>query len=240
MTSTLTKKQRNDLVVKNQKLAMMVAHRMRHCTIEPYEDLAQIALIGLMRAIDKFDESRGYALSSFAVPFIRGEILHWVRDRGTQIKVPRRWRENYSAGCKFASSFVSSGITPTDDVIAAELGITPAEWREQKQACEARTVAFPEHWEAVDPSNPPEEDNTEAEPIMLAEYRLQLRDAVQRLPRKHKDIIEYAYSGQPLGAYQKLLSAQEATEKLQEALQVLRSIVKGEVHYDIEEQLSFF
>jgi RNA polymerase sigma-B factor len=223
-----SQKERDAFVMKHQKLAMMVAHRMRHASIEPYEDLLQIAMMGLIAAANKFDPSRGYAFSSFSVPFIRGAILHWVRDKGSQIRVPRRWREDYAAGQKHANP-------------AEALGLTQAEWRERKEACEARCTAFPESWEPTDTRTPPEEDEGPDENLMLKEYRLQLEDGMKRLPKKHRDIIQYAYiDKKPLGAWDKGTSAAEASEELGKALALLREIISGRVYLPIEEQLNLF
>ena len=82
---------RNRLVKLNAGLVRKIAHRVSHQCAEPYEDLEQIGYIGLIRAIERFDPTQGCAFSSFAVPYIRGEMLHFLRDRGSSIKVPRRW-----------------------------------------------------------------------------------------------------------------------------------------------------
>lgn len=84
---------RNRLVLEHKGLVRTIAHRMkRNCTV-PYADLEQIGFIGLTKAVERYDPTQGIAFSSFAVPYIRGEMLHFLRDRGTIGKVPRRWRE---------------------------------------------------------------------------------------------------------------------------------------------------
>jgi RNA polymerase sigma-B factor len=84
---------RNQLVRLNAGLVRKIAHRVSHQCSEPYEDLEQIGYIGLIRAIERFNPSQGCAFSSFAVPYIRGEMLHFLRDRGTAVKIPRRWQD---------------------------------------------------------------------------------------------------------------------------------------------------
>ena len=78
---------RNRLVKLNAGLVRKIAHRVSHQCAEPYEDLEQIGFIGLIRAIERFNPTQGCAFSSFAVPYIRGEMLHFLRDRGSAIKV---------------------------------------------------------------------------------------------------------------------------------------------------------
>jgi len=67
-----------------------VHHWVNQCT-ESYEDLLQVGCIGLIRAIERFDLSKGHAFSSFAIPYIRGEIQHYLRDKSPSVKVPRQW-----------------------------------------------------------------------------------------------------------------------------------------------------
>lgn len=73
-------------------LALSLARRYRHAE-EPIEDLEQVAGIGLLKAIDRFDPDRGTAFSSFAVPTILGEIRRHFRDTTWALRVPRQLQE---------------------------------------------------------------------------------------------------------------------------------------------------
>ena len=73
-------------------LARSLARRYRY-TDEPVEDLEQVAGIGLLKAIDRFDPERGTAFSSFAVPTILGELRRHFRDTTWAMRVPRRLQE---------------------------------------------------------------------------------------------------------------------------------------------------
>ena len=79
---------RNQLVQLNVGLVRKIAHRVSHQCAEPYEDLEQIGYLGLIRAIERFNPHQGCAFSSFAVPYIRGEMLHFLRDRAGTVKIP--------------------------------------------------------------------------------------------------------------------------------------------------------
>src|SRR4028119_1493224 len=73
---------RNQLVKLNLGLVRKEAHYWVDQCTESYEDLLQVGCLGLIRAIEKFDISKGHAFSSFALPYIRGEIQHYLRDKG--------------------------------------------------------------------------------------------------------------------------------------------------------------
>lgn len=83
----LSKKEVDKLVQDNQKLVHSVAKRYKGLC--EYEDLFQEGMIGLIKAVRRFDPLLGYAFSSFAVPYISGEILHYLRDKATIIRAPR-------------------------------------------------------------------------------------------------------------------------------------------------------
>ncbi|MBE9055484.1 RNA polymerase sigma factor SigF [Sphaerospermopsis sp. LEGE 08334] len=132
-------KLRNQLVEIHKGLVRKMAYKFTHQCHEPYEDLEQIGYLGLIRAIERFDPSQGYAFSSFAVPYIRGEILHFLRDRSTLVKIPRRWQELYNQGqllCKELT--LSLGRPVKDTEIAEKLHISVQEWQECKLANQNR------------------------------------------------------------------------------------------------------
>lgn len=130
---------RNQLVQMNAGLVRKIAHRVSHQCAEPYEDLEQIGYLGLIRAIERFNPNQGCAFSSFAVPYIRGEMLHFLRDRSGTVKIPRRWQQLNKEGQRVREALtVEYGRQPNDDEIAMSLGVSVNEWRECRLATKNR------------------------------------------------------------------------------------------------------
>ena len=86
----------NTLVVENLALVRYLCRRFSR-SAEPREDLFQVGVVGLLKAIEKFDLARGNGLAAFATPLIIGEILNYFRDHGRSIKVPRKLQQNHIA-----------------------------------------------------------------------------------------------------------------------------------------------
>jgi RNA polymerase sigma-B factor len=86
------KRAREALVERFMPVARKLAWRYRGAR-EPLEDLVQVASVGLLNAIDRFDASRGISFTSFAVPTIVGEIKRYFRDLGWSVHVPRSSQE---------------------------------------------------------------------------------------------------------------------------------------------------
>ena len=106
---------------------------------EAFDDVFQVASLGLVKAIDGFDVTRGRAFSSYAVPTIVGEIKRYYRDRTWAIHVPRDLQELTLAVSREATALEREhGSKPTVDQIAERLGISDEDVLEAFQAKRAR------------------------------------------------------------------------------------------------------
>lgn len=120
---TRDKKLRDELIEKNLYIAEILSKKFIGKGID-YDDIFQIASLGLILAVERYEPSRGFKFSSFATPTILGEIKRYFRDKGWTIKVPRRVQENVKK-VKDAYHHLSqvNGEVPTVKEIAEYLGI---------------------------------------------------------------------------------------------------------------------
>ena len=190
---------RNQLVQMNAGLVRKIAHRVSHQCAEPYEDLEQIGYLGLIRAIERFDPNQGCAFSSFAVPYIRGEMLHFLRDRSGTVKIPRRWQQLNKEGQRIREALVEkTGCQPSDDEIADLLGVTVQEWRESKLAAKNRLPLSLDATVCQQLDSPMTLGDTLPDARYqalqnLEEDRQQLQRAMNQLEDKTRQAIEFVF-----------------------------------------------
>ncbi len=128
---------RDALVARFMPLARQLARRYQRGT-EPLDDLVQVASIGLVKAVNRFDPSRGTAFSSYAVPTILGELKRYFRDTGWALHVPRGMQERViqvSAALERLSRQL--GRSPTTSELAQALRLEPEDVVEALQAATA-------------------------------------------------------------------------------------------------------
>ncbi|WP_392667738.1 RNA polymerase sigma factor SigF [Streptomyces sp. LN785] len=119
---------RNTLIEMNLSLVRFAAGRFRNRGSGDMEDIVQVGTVGLIKAIDRFDLSREVEFTSFAVPYIVGEIKRFFRDTSWAVHVPRRLQELRVDIAK-AKEALAVGLDrdPTVQELAEELGITEEE-----------------------------------------------------------------------------------------------------------------
>ena len=121
--------EREERIAANLNLVHALAGRFKGRGIE-YEDLFQAGCIGLIKSVDGFDESRGFAFSTYAVPVILGEIKGLFRSGGA-IKLSRSMKEKGVLALKEREQLTASlGREPTVGELAAVLGMSTAETAE--------------------------------------------------------------------------------------------------------------
>lgn len=140
-------KQQQELASTNINLARREAWKLQRTTDIDYDTLEGAALEGLCKAAYRYNPDSGFKFSSLAVPTIRGELLHWIRDKTYAMRLTHRMRETWIKGRK-----LMHGGMP-DEEVAKTLEIELAEWQEIKSVC----------------SGPPLELNDQANPTSSLE-----------------------------------------------------------------------
>ncbi len=142
---------RAELIERLMPLARQLALRYRHAS-EPVDDLIQVANLGLVKAIDRFDPARGTALSTFAVPTILGELRRYFRDSTWSVRVSRDIKERVLRLERESSALSSRlGRAPSVAELAAALDLSDEEVLEGMQAAGAyQASSLDERLDAVE------------------------------------------------------------------------------------------
>lgn len=126
---------RDEFIAANLPLVHSLANRFRGRGIE-YEELFSAGSVGLVKAYDNFDESRGLCFSTYAVPVILGEIRRLFRDGGA-VKMSRSLKELSLRAARARDELSKNGAEPTIGEIADYLGVPP------EDAAEAVAAGLP-------------------------------------------------------------------------------------------------
>ncbi|WP_013322551.1 RNA polymerase sigma factor SigF [Gloeothece verrucosa] len=228
-------KLRNQLVELNAGLVRQVAHRISRQCCEPYEDLEQVGYLGLIRAIERFNPQQGCAFSSFAIPYVRGEILHYLRDRGSVMRIPRRWQDLYTKGKKLRKQLAQTlGRQPKESEIAQALGVSYQEWNECQLALQNRLLVSLDatinqvHDGVITFGDTLPDPKSQGQQRMQ-EDRLQLQRAMSQLEDKTKAAIECVFLWdlpRKEAAKQIGISPMTVTRHLQKGLEQLIALLR--------------
>ncbi len=226
---------RNQIVELNLGLVRQVAHRISRQCCEPYEDLEQIGYLGLIRAIERFNPQQGCAFSSFAIPYIRGEMLHYLRDKGSVMRIPRRWQELYTKGKKLRKQLAGElGRPPKEPELAIALGVSVDEWHECQLALQNRLLVsldanVSQTMDCYISFGDTLPDQRYLAKQKLEEERLQLQRAMSQLEDKTQAAIECVYLHElprKEAAKQIGISPMTVTRHLQKGIQQLSTLLE--------------
>lgn len=179
---------RDKLIEKHIYIAEILSKKYANRGIE-YDDIYQVACIGLIYAIDRYDMDKGYEFSSFATPTIIGEIKKYFRDKGWTIRVPRRIQE-LSKKVNNAKVFLSQQLqrSPTVEDIANYLKCSEEEILE---AMEASKVYTPQSLDVTYDSNNDDKDVNLADLIGEEDHyfsKIENNDFLVRTMEKLNDV----------------------------------------------------
>ncbi len=223
---------RNRLVQMNIGLVRREAHRWLHSSGESFDDLMQVGSLGLIRAIERFDMQKGYAFSSFAIPYIRGEIQHYLRDKGTVVRIPRRWQTLQNQSAKAIRSLQENlNRRPSDQEVADELEITVEEWQQVRIASSNRNLL------SLDAPVKESDSGTSSLGDLLPDSRyrsfqlaqedqIRLQQALSQLEKRTREVVESVFLQD--------LTQKETAERLGiSSVTVSRRVKKGLKHLQV-------
>ncbi len=202
------------LVIENTALVKSLALKFRDRGTE-LEDLIQIGMIGMLKAINSFDVERGTAFSTYAVPLIIGEIKRFLRDDG-MVKVSRRLKSTGLQVMKTAELFSKEyGREPTLLEIAERVGLSP----EEVAGALAATGPVASLNESVGEDDAPLEYflADKESPFDSITDRIALAEAIKSLPPRRREIVYLRFfkelsqseTGKALGISQVKVSREE-------------------------------
>ena len=188
---------REALVREYLPLARKLASRWRN-TPEPFEDLMQVATIGLLGAIDRFDPDRGVAFSSFAVPTILGELKRHFRDHCWKVHVTRSDQELALAVQDGRQQLtLELGRAPTVDQLAEYLDISVERALIGLDAASARHLSSldaPVGDDTAESASLGETLGREDDQYALVDARLSLSSAVAQLSVPERELLELSFN----------------------------------------------
>jgi RNA polymerase sigma-B factor len=182
---------RTQLIAMHQPLVEHLARRFRNRG-EPYDDLVQVATIGLIKSIDRYDPERGVEFSTYATPTIVGEIKRWFRDKGWAVRVPRRLQElRLEIGSATASLTQQFGRSPTVGELAERIGTTEEEVLEGLESAAAYSTLSLDAPEGGESDGPSVLDMLGSEDVALegVENREALKPLLAGLPERERRIL---------------------------------------------------
>jgi RNA polymerase sigma-B factor len=174
---------RNRLVERYSGLAVSLARRFEHRGV-PLDDLVQVAQIGVLNAVERFDTDRGIAFTTFATATVLGELKRYFRDKTWAVKVPRGIKElHIRIGPALEDLRQRLGRSPTIAEIAAHLDASEEDLLE---AMEAGAAYRPDSMDARSIVPPREDDE-------VVETRVTVRALMAQLPDRERTVVYLRY-----------------------------------------------
>lgn len=189
---------REQLVLAHLNLARFLASKFKNRG-ESLDDLVQVATIGLIKAIDRFDISRGLEFTTYATPTIMGEIKRHFRDKGWSVRVPRRLQE-LSAKVTQVSDKLTEKLqrSPSVDEIAQAMGVSVDEVLEAMESAHAYSSV------SLDVPQGDDDDGTQSstvidkyalvdEDLESSDDRIVLEQAIKDFSEREQQIIRMRF-----------------------------------------------
>ncbi len=223
---------RDELIERYLPLAESLARRYQHSG-QPLDDLVQVASIGLLKAVDRFDPERGVTFESYAIPTILGELKRYHRDQGWSVRMPRRLQEHTLLIKDAIPSLAQDlGRSPTISEIAGHAQLSEEEVLEAMDAQDAYasiSLDAPID-EDADSSTLSDRLATDVEEYEIAEEWAEFEPHLNSLPDRERKILVLRFFRdwtQSQIADELGISQMHVSRLLSQTLQKLRQAVAG-------------
>jgi RNA polymerase sigma-B factor len=187
---------REQLVHRYLPLARYAAAQYRHGS-EPFEDLVQVASLGLLKALDRYDPVRGAAFSSYALPTMSGELRRHFRDRSWAVRPPRDLQEQALAVERATETLARElGQVPTVEDIARRTGLSTEDVLEAREALSARlstSLSAPVRGSDDDELDVGSRLGAEDDGFAAAEQRATIGALTRRLTAREREIVRLRF-----------------------------------------------
>ena len=212
---------RNQTVLKHLGLARHVSRQESRKGPESYEDLHQEAALGLIRGVDQFDPTLGFRPSSYLVRRIRGQVLHYRRDRAKTIRIPWRMRDLAVAAQRLQDQQKQAKEPCLSlEGLAAALNVSPHRMAQANAAVQASAVASLDHPDQIEPTAGPRWEDPQCS---------WLREALPKLERTQQTLLQRHFiDGIGVASLAKSMAMPPRTIKacLSDAVEQLRQMAK--------------
>lgn len=186
---------RDELIMSHLNLVRFLASKFKNRG-EPLDDLIQVGTIGLIKAIDRFDPSRGLEFTTYATPTILGEVKRHFRDKGWSIRVPRRLQE-LSAKVNQATDELTKELqrSPSTEEVAAKLGVSVDEVLEAMESSGAYSSVPLEAGSSDEEDGPAIIDHYASvdENLAASDDRMVIEDTIRDFSPREREVIRMRF-----------------------------------------------
>jgi RNA polymerase sigma-B factor len=184
---------RDQIVSAHIGLAHYLARRFANRG-QPLDDLVQVASVGLLKAIERFDPGIGIEFSTFATTTIVGELKRHLRDKGWALRAPRRMQELYLVLSQAVESLSQRlGRSPTIGELAAETGVSEEEVLEALEAGQAYRFASLDNPSTTETSDLAESLGGHDTEMDRVEGRAVLEPLLDKLPQRERQVVKMRF-----------------------------------------------
>jgi RNA polymerase sigma-B factor len=186
---------REELIERFMPLARQLARRYQRVN-EPLDDLVQVASLGLVKAVDRFDVRRGVAFSSYAVPTILGELKRHFRDAGWAVHVPRGIQERAMQVDRAIKELSGRlGRSPSVSEVAQNLEVSVEDILSAMEAGQAYEAVSLDAQRSTDEESDTFADSigVEDERFELVEYEAAIAPTLRALPKRDQLVLQLRF-----------------------------------------------